>query len=79
MVTVCHWRTAGNMTAKRNFKLSLGASVVAAVCCFTPLLGWLLGLMGVAHLTGWIDYVALPVLGVSLALTLIFFFKMRSE
>lgn len=43
----------------------LGA-LVAAVCCFTPALVWVLGAAGLAALVGYVDLVLLPVLAVAL-------------
>lgn len=43
-------------------------AVVAALCCFTPILVVLLGAVGLAALTGYLDYVLLPVLLVSLGM-----------
>mgnify|MGYP003385219948 CR=1 FL=1 len=45
----------------------IGAGV-AALCCFTPVLVLLLGAVGLAALTGYLDYVLLPVLLVSLGI-----------
>lgn len=45
----------------------IGAGV-AALCCFTPVLVLLLGAVGLASLTGYLDYVLLPVLLVSLGI-----------
>lgn len=52
-------------------KLGAGGSVLAALCCFTPLLPWLLGALGLAGLTGYVyrDDVLLPILAVFLAIT----------
>jgi mercuric ion transport protein len=44
-------------------------TVVAAICCFTPVLVVLLGAVGLSALTGYIDVVLLPALAVFLALT----------
>lgn len=44
-------------------------SIVAAICCFTPILVILLGLVGLSALTGYLDYVLLPALGFFLILT----------
>ena len=44
-------------------------SVVAAVCCFTPVLVVLLGAVGLSAWLGWLDYVLFPALAVFLALT----------
>jgi mercuric ion transport protein len=35
-------------------------SVIAAVCCFTPALVFLLSALGLASLIGYLDYVLLP-------------------
>jgi mercuric ion transport protein len=40
---------------------AIGA-VIAAVCCFTPLLVILLGVVGLSAWLGWLDYVLFPAL-----------------
>ncbi len=52
-------------------------SILAAVCCFTPLLAWALALAGLSVYIGWIDYVAIPLLGIFVALTLIALVRRR--
>ena len=37
-------------------------TVIAALCCFTPVLGVLLGAVGVSAALGWLDFVLLPAL-----------------
>lgn len=37
-------------------------AVVAALCCFTPILVVLLGAIGLSAVVGWLDYVLLPAL-----------------
>ena len=44
-------------------------SVVAALCCFTPILVVLLGAVGLGALTGYLDYVLLPALAFFIGLT----------
>ncbi len=44
-------------------------SVVAAVCCFTPLLVALLGAVGLSAWLGWLDYLLFPALAIFLAVT----------
>lgn len=44
-------------------------TVIAALCCFTPVLVVLLGALGLSAVLGWIDYVLLPALAFFLALT----------
>lgn len=54
-----------------NKLLQLGVigTVLVAVCCFTPLLVILLSTLGLAALTGYLDYVLLPALVFFLGLT----------
>lgn len=56
----------------RNNKL-IGAGVVgtaiAALCCFTPVLVILFGVVGLSALVGYLDYVLLPALAFFIALT----------
>ncbi len=44
-------------------------AVIAALCCFTPVLVVLLGVVGLSAVLGWIDYVLLPALAIFIALT----------
>jgi len=46
----------------RLLRLGILGTAIAAVCCFTPLLVVLLGAMGLAALSGYLDYVLLPTL-----------------
>lgn len=46
----------------------IGTSV-AAVCCFTPVLVVLLGVVGVSAAVGWLDYVLIPALVFFIGLT----------
>lgn len=50
-------------------KTGVAGSVLAAICCFTPILVLLLGVLGLSAWLGWIDYVLLPVLALFLGLT----------
>ncbi|SDU23291.1 mercuric ion transport protein [Nitrosomonas ureae] len=45
-------------------------TVVVALCCFTPLLVILLGVVGLSALTGYLDYVLLPALAIFIGLTI---------
>lgn len=44
-------------------------TLIAAVCCFAPVLVVLLGAVGLSAWLGWLDYVLLPALVLFLALT----------
>ena len=50
-------------------KVGIVGTVVAAVCCFTPVLVVLLGTVGLAAAIGWLDLVLLPALAVFLVIT----------
>ncbi len=58
------------MEKKTNMILKTGivGSVVTAICCFTPILVILLGVVGLGAITGYLDYVLLPALGFFLIL-----------
>ena len=44
--------------------------VVTALCCFTPVLVLLFGVVGLGALTGYLDYVLLPALAFFVGLTI---------
>ena len=52
------------MKSSNKTLLSIGitGSIVAALCCFTPILVVLLGAVGLSALVGSLDYVLLPAL-----------------
>jgi mercuric ion transport protein len=53
----------------RLLKTGLAGTLVAAVCCFTPVLALLFGAVGLSAWLGYADYVLWPALAVFLALT----------
>lgn len=60
------------MAAKSNGLLKTGliGSVIAAICCFTPVLIVMLGVVGLGAITGYLDYVLLPGLVVFVGITI---------
>ena len=50
-------------------RTGITGSVIAAICCFTPVLVMLLGVVGLSAWLGWLDYVLLPALALFLAIT----------
>ena len=54
--------------ANTFLKTGIFGSLIAAACCFTPVLAGLLAAIGLAGLIGGIDYVVFPVLFASLGL-----------
>ena len=58
------------MDGNKCFKTGLWGSIIAAICCFTPVLVVGLGLVGLATLTAYLDYVLFPLLCFFLILAL---------
>ena len=54
---------------KKLFTTGLIGTVIAALCCFTPILVLLLGAVGLSAMVGWLDYVLLPALVIFVAIT----------
>ncbi len=52
--------------AKKMVYVGIAGSILAALCCFTPVLILLLGAAGLSAWLGWIDYLLLPALVVFL-------------
>ena len=57
------------MKDKNLLRTGLGGSIIAVICCFSPVLVILLGALGLSSWLGWLDYVLLPALGLFLAMT----------
>ena len=53
----------------RLLRTGVIGSVVAMLCCFTPVLVLLFGALGLSAAVGWLDYVLLPALAVFLGIT----------
>ena len=53
---------------KKLFNTGLIGTVIAALCCFTPILVILLGAIGLSAIVGWLDFILLPALGIFLLL-----------
>ena len=60
--------------------IGISGTVIAALCCFTPVLVVLLGAVGLAAWLAWLDYVLLPLLALFVAFTAYAFVRwMRSR
>lgn len=53
----------------RLLRTGIVGSVVAAICCFTPVLVVLLGAIGLSSAVGYLDIVLLPTLAIFLFIT----------
>ncbi|WP_416877315.1 mercury resistance system transport protein MerF [Litorimonas sp.] len=58
------------MKTRSLLGVGLIGTIVAALCCFTPVLVVLFGIVGLSALTGYIDYVLLPALALFVLLTI---------
>ncbi len=67
------------MRNRTLFKIGLAGTVVAALCCFTPLLVVLFTAVGLSSLLGVLDYVLLPALAFFIALTVYALWKRQTE
>jgi mercuric ion transport protein len=56
---------------KSLLKTGVIGSVIAALCCFTPILVILFGALGLSALIGYLDYVLFPLLGLFLVLIVV--------
>lgn len=65
------------MNAKSAFIASLTGTIVVALCCFTPFLVLILGVIGLGAWIGYLDYVLLPALGALIGLTLYSYWRYR--
>lgn len=58
------------MDKQSLLKTGVAGSVIAALCCATPILVILLGAIGLSAWVGWLDYVLIPALVVFIAITI---------
>lgn len=59
------------MKEQRQLIWCAAGTVVAAACCFTPVLVMLLGVLGLSAWLAWLDYVLLPALAIFAGLTVV--------
>lgn len=58
------------MQPRSLLRVGIVGTVVAVICCFTPVLVILFGAVGLSAAVGWLDYVLLPTLAVFVGITL---------
>lgn len=61
---------SADKTDRRLLATGIVGTVIAALCCFTPILAVLFGLVGLSAVLGWLDVVLLPALGFFVGLTM---------
>jgi mercuric ion transport protein len=57
------------MNNRKLLKIGIAGSAIAALCCFTPVLVVLLGVVGLSAFTGTLDLILLPTLALFLSIT----------
>lgn len=55
----------------RLTKTGVIGTIIAAICCFTPLLVILFGALGLATYVGYLDLVLFPILGIFLTIMVV--------
>ena len=53
-------------------------TVIAALCCFTPVLVVLFGAVGLGAMVGYLDYVLFPALGIFILVTMYAIMKRKT-
>jgi len=53
-------------------------TVITALCCFTPILVVLFGMVGLSAWLGWLDYVLFPALAIFIAMAVYAVWRRRS-
>lgn len=66
------------MKPRSLLRVGIVGTVIAVICCFTPVLVVLLGIAGLSAAVGWLDYVLLPTLAVFVGITLYAIVKARN-
>ena len=68
-----------NMSNKTLLTTGIAGSIIAALCCATPVLVILLGALGLSAWLGWIDYVVLPVLAICVGIVVYALYRSRTS
>lgn len=70
-------RRGAGMDDRKLLKVGIIGTAVAALCCFTPILVILLGVVGLSALVGWLDVVLVPALALFAGITLYALWRRR--
>ena len=60
-------------------KVGIFGTLFAALCCFTPFLVVLFGVVGLSAVVGYLDYILFPALGIFAALTVYALWRKRAR
>lgn len=67
------------MDDKALLKTGITGTVIAAICCATPVLVIALGLLGLSAWVGWLDYVLIPTLLIFVGITIYALMRRRER
>jgi mercuric ion transport protein len=67
------------MKDRKLLRTGIIGAVIAALCCFTPILVVAFGVLGVSAWLGWADYVLFPALAFFLGLTAYAYYRMKGK
>ena len=68
-----------SQASKKGMLAALAGTVLVALCCFTPLLVIVLGVVGLSAFTPYLDMVLLPALVIMILLTVISYLRWRKS
>ncbi len=67
------------MNDRTLLRTGIIGTVVAALCCFTPILVVLFGVVGLSALVGYLDYVLFPALAIFIGMTVYALWRRRQR
>lgn len=67
------------MDNRTLLKTGIAGSIIAALCCATPILVLLLGALGLSAWAGWLDYLLMPALAVFVGVAIYAWRRRRAE
>jgi mercuric ion transport protein len=71
--------TTSSQISKKGLFAALTGTVLVALCCFTPILVVLLGVVGLSAFTSYLDMVLLPALVVMIVLAVLSYIRWRKS
>ncbi len=66
------------MPGSQIFRVGIIGTIVTAVCCFTPVLPFILSAIGISRFVGYLDMVLMPLLAIFAGIAIFGFLKRRS-
>lgn len=67
------------MNDKKMLQFGIFGTIIAALCCFTPVLVVLFGVVGLSAAIGYLDYVLFPALAFFVLLTIYALWRRQSR